>query len=440
MQSAKIGVIGMWHLGSVYAACLAELGHEVVGFESDGAALAKFQTGQAPLFEPGLNELLKKQLESGSLTFTNDFGRLADRDYIFITFDTPVDENDRSDIGEIIKTVERIAEIKDSPFTLVVSSQVPVGTCDTFIEIIQSKKPKIDFDVVYMPENLRLGNALEVFLKADRFVVGTNNPRTYGKMESLLKGTGAPIVRTSLKSAEVAKHALNSFLATSVSFINELADVCQAVGADITQVSEALKSDVRIGRKAFLSAGLGFAGGTLARDLITLTDIGSKKGIDLPVIEGALKTNAVRPARAVERILEVVGEGESAHVTVLGLTYKPGTSTLRRSVSLGIIRRLRQAGLEVKAYDPKADISEIAKPDFTFCPSLLEAAKGSSALIIVTGWPEFKEINYAPLLEVMSKPVILDVVNFASPESRSKAESIGFAYYGIGIGETKHET
>ncbi len=441
MAVTKIGVIGLWHLGSVYAACLAELGHQVTGFEDDTTALANFKEGHAPLFEPGLDDLLKKNIEAQRLQFTDDFGQLADKDFIFVAFDTPVDEHDQSDLSGIIATIKKIAEIKKSSVTIVVSSQVPVGTCDQFVTMVKDINPSLEFDLVYMPENLRLGDALNVFLKADRFVVGSNNPGVYGKMEALLSGTNAPLVKVGLKSAETAKHALNSFLATSVSFINELADFCELVGADVTQVGEALKSDIRIGRKAFLSAGLGFAGGTLARDLITLTDIGHKSGLDLPVIEGVLKTNANRVERAVDKVIKLVKPiGPDTTVGVLGLTYKPGTSTLRRSVSLEIIRRLRELNIKVKAYDPKADLSEISKLDFTVANSFKELAEGANALLLVTGWPEFKDLDYGSVLDFMDKPVIIDLINFASTESRERATALGFHYYGTGIGELHHET
>jgi len=438
---SKIGVIGLWHLGSVYSAGLSELGHDVIGFEDKPEALAKFREGKAPLFEPGLDELLKKHIKSGSLKFTDNFEELETREIIIVAFDTPVDERDRSDLTKIIETIETIAKIKQSPFTLVVSSQVPVGSCDEFYRLIKKRRPNLQFDIAYIPENLRLGDALNIFLKADRFVVGANNKDVYELIEKVLEGTKAPIVKVSLRSAEAAKHALNAFLATSVSFINELADVCELVGADVMEVSEALKSDVRIGRKAFLNAGLGFAGGTLARDLITLTDISHKAGMELPVIEGVLKTNATRPDKAVSRIVKAVGPiSDDTTVTVLGLTYKPGTSTLRRSISLEIIKRLRRQGIKVKAFDPKADLSEIGKPEFEPCDSLEQAVQGSNAIIIITGWPEFKDLDYAPLLEKMSKPVILDLINFASPESRQKALKLGFRYLGTGIGEVHHET
>ncbi len=437
-MKAKVGIIGLWHLGSVYSACLAELGHEVISVDNHADNIKALNTGKAPLFEPGLDNLIKKNLKKGNLAFTTDIGAMIDRDFIFITYDTPVDKNDKSDLSEIRSTIKKIATIKKSPVTIVISSQLPVGTCRQFEKLIKGINRQIKFDIVYLPENLRLGNAIDCFLKADRFVVGANNDRAFKKIEQLLQKTGAPLLTMSLESAETAKHALNSFLATCISFTNELANFCELVDANIIDVTDALKTDSRIGKKAYLNAGLGFAGGTLARDLVAIISKSKKAGMKLPVIEGVLQTNASRSDQAITKLLKILGQDTRATVGVLGLTYKPGTSTLRRSIALEVIKKLHKIGLTVKAYDPKADLNEIKEQrDFILAKSPEEMAQDSSAILVLTGWPEFKELDYKKMSKLMKKPIILDLINFTSEEKYVK---FGYSYYGTGKGGVTNET
>lgn len=437
-MKTKVGIIGLWHLGSVYSACLAELGHEVISVDNHTANIQALNTGKAPLFEPGLDNLIKKNLKLGNLAFTTDIEAMADRDFIFITYDTPVDKNDKSDLTEIIATIKKIAAIKKSPVTIVISSQLPVGTCRQIEKLIKDINRQLKFDIVYLPENLRLGNAIDCFLKADRFVVGVSNDRVSKKIEQLLQKTGAPLLTMSLESAETAKHALNSFLATCISFTNELADFCELVGANIVDVTDALKTDIRIGKKAYLNAGLGFAGGTLARDLVTIISKSKQAGMKLPVIEGVLRTNASRSDQAITKLLKILGQDTGATVGVLGLTYKPGTSTLRRSIALEVIKKLRKIGLTVKAYDPKADLNEIKKQrDFILANTPEELAQDSSAILVLTGWPEFKELDYKKIFKLMKAPIILDLINFTDQE---KFVKLGYSYYGTGIAGGIDET
>ena len=369
MKNKKVCVVGIWHLGSVVSACLADLGYTVVGVDQDANNVADLNKGVPPLFEPGLAELVRSNVNSRRLSYTTDLGHaVAGSNYVLITFDTSVDDDDNVELSEIFETASNLCQHLDHDTVIIISSQVPIGTSEKIESLIRQGNPSLRFTVAYSPENLRLGQAIQCFMNPERIVIGANNNSALDRAEALFDVISVPKLRMNLRSAEMTKHALNCFLATSISFANEIAGLCDEVGADAVKVAAALQSDARIGSRLPLLPGLGFSGGTLARDLKVLKNLGEMVRCETTLINGVLEVNQ-RQMRLVTRKLEkVYGSIRNLVVGVLGLTYKPGTSTLRRSAALGIIQDLVSQGATVKAYDPKASLTEIrSHTEFEFC-------------------------------------------------------------------------
>jgi UDPglucose 6-dehydrogenase len=434
-KSFKVCIVGLWHLGSVYSACLSELGYSVVGWDRKQTIVENLNKGIPPLFEPGLGELITRNIRLGRLRYTTNVKEaLTGASVVVISFDTRVDENDEVDLSEIYDTITELAEWLENGSILIVSSQVPVGTCESIRSLIRQKRLSLNFDVAYIPENLRLGQAIDRFMNPEWIVIGADNESTLDKVEEFFSVVKVPIIRMNLKTAEMTKHALNAFLATSISFINEIANLCDEVGADALKVADALRLDSRIGPRALLRPGLGFAGGTLARDLKTLQKIGRRAGYQTHLIDGVLMVNQRQNRMIVEKLRKIFGSLQNLTVGVFGLTYKAGTSTLRRSASLEIIRDLTDGGAKVKAYDPKADLREIqGRMDFEFYPDPWAVASGSDALIFVTDWPEFKQLDFSRVKSIMKKPVVVDAQNLLDAE---RLIQMGFIYIGVGRGQS----
>jgi UDPglucose 6-dehydrogenase len=430
----KVGVIGLWHLGCVVSACLADLGYKVVGVDKDHKRIKDLNAGRPPLFEPGLAELIKTNLDTGRLSFTTDLKiGLKGSKYIYITYDTPVDDNDEVDLSEILAAAAGIAGQLEKDSVIIVGSQVPVGTCERIKAIVLKNNPAADFDIAYVPENLRLGQAIERFMKPDIIIIGTDSIATLKKVGEFFNVIKTHILTMDLRSAEMTKHAINAFLATSISFTNEMANLCEFLGADALKVAEALSLDKRIGANLPLRPGLGFAGGTLARDLKTLArlwDIYDHQG---HIIDAVLKVNNEQNNLVVRKLEKIYGSLACLDVAVLGLTYKAGTSTLRRSAALEIIAALNEKGANVTAFDPKAAPEEVKKHnEFIFCTDAYAAAAGADALVIVTDWPEFKDLDFSLIKSTMRQPVIIDTRNMLD---EGELTARGFAYYGVGRGK-----
>ena len=430
---AKVCVIGIWHLGSVVSACLADAGYLVIGVDRDHEKVDKLNQGIAPLYEPGLDQLLRRNVELKRLGFTTDLkSAVKNVRYVFITFDTPVDARDEVDISEVFDTCRDLAEDLENDSIIVVSSQVPVGTCDEIKSAIRERNRSLEFDVAYSPENLRLGQAIECFRNPDRIVIGADRDSTLDRVEQLFSVIPAPKLRMGLRSAEMTKHALNTFLATSISFINEIANICDEVGADAMEVSEGLSTDQRIGKKAPLHPGLGFSGGHLARDLKVLKGLGGKFGYETHLIDGVLKVNEEQTKSVVRKLERILGSLRGLSIGVLGLTYKPDTSTLHRSAALEIIRDLVDKGAVVKAHDPKAALEEIQlHKEFKFCKDPYEVAEGGDALVVITEWPEYRELDFGLLRTKMKRPILFDAKNMLDDKLLTEK---GFKYFGIGRG------
>lgn len=426
-----ICVAGLGHLGSVAAACWAEFGHRVIGLHDDLDVVEGLRAGQPPIFEPGLEPLLRTHAGNGRLTFTTD-GREAARsaDVVIVALDTPVADDDQPELDKVESVVRSVGLHLRETALLIVSSQVPVGTCARWRDELRRLNGHDRIDVAYVPENLSLGQAIRTYCQPDRVVVGSDREATARRAARLFAPTNAPILSMSLRSAEMAKHALNGFLATSVSFANEIAGLCEASGADVLSVVEALRTDRRIGPDAFLSPGLGFAGGTLARDVQALRTIGRDGSVETPLLTSVLDVNRRRPGLVLRRLRDACGSIDGLLVGVLGLTYKAGTSTLRRSVALEVIRALSEAGAKVRAYDPRADLSELKEPvTFDVVPDAYEAAAGAGALLVLTEWPEFRELDFDRIGSAMTRPVILDGKNLLADLRLGER---GLQYMGVG--------
>lgn len=391
----KVAVLGMWHLGCVTAACLARLGHEVVGLDADAGVISGLTAGRAPIAEPGLDEAIAAGRAAGRLRFTTDIDdAVSGADAVWVAIDTPVDDDDRADVAAVRRATEALFPSLRDGAVVIVSSQVPVGTTRALAEACRAAHPARRAGFACSPENLRLGKALSVFLEPDRVVVGVQDEWTRAHLEPLLASITSRVEWMSIESAEMVKHALNAFLATSVAFANEIATVCEAVGADAAVVARALKSDVRIGPRAYLAPGAAFAGGTLARDVVFLGALGERCPRPLPVLQGVKVSNDAHRDWPVRRVEQVLGGVAGRAVAVWGLTYKPGTDTLRRSSAVTWCRALAAKGARVRAYDPSIREWPLGPRDgdVALCASAIEAVEGAQALIVGTEWPAFREV------------------------------------------------
>ncbi|MCH7998790.1 MAG: UDP-glucose/GDP-mannose dehydrogenase family protein [Chloroflexi bacterium] len=431
MAEEKVCIIGIWHLGAVTSACLASLGYQVIGVDNSPDRVKELNRGVPPLFEPGLAELLSENVTAGRLQYTTDLETaVRQAAYVLFTFDTPVDEQDEVDLSELFETCERLAPHLAQGATFVISSQVPVGTCEELAAVIRRVNPQASYGIAYVPENLRLGQAIQRFLHPDMLIIGADDTETAERVERLLSPIEAPRRRVSLRTAEMTKHAINAFLATSISFINEIANLCEKVGADAVQVGEALRLDQRIGPRALLRPGMAFAGGTLARDLKALLHLAERYDYEGSLLRGVLAVNERQNGAILEKLREVHGSLKGLTVGVLGLTYKAGTSTMRRSAAMEIVASLISEGAKVKAFDPNASVEELP-PDLglEIASDAYEAAAGSDALLILTDWPEFQALDYDAVRRSMRCSVLLDANNTLD---RDRITEMGFLYWGIG--------
>jgi UDPglucose 6-dehydrogenase len=433
MLNNRVCVIGLWHLGCVTSACLADIGHTVVGVDKDAKRLADLNKGIPPLFEPGLPELIIQNLKRQSLAYSVNMEQaLRGAGYVVVAFDTAVDEKDEVDLSDIFSLSTEIGKYLENDAVVVVTSQVPVGTCDKIKSLIQKSNPQLHFDIAYSPENLRLGQAIDSFKNPRRIVIGADSEITLDKAEQLFAPINAPKLRMNLRSAEMTKHALNALLGMSISFGNEIANICDEVGADALKVVGALRTDERIGPKLPLLPGLGFSGATIARDLTVLQNLGDKLNYETYLVDAVLQVNKHQNQLVIRKLEKEFKTIKGLMIGILGLTYKPGTSTLRRSAALEIIGDLVGKGAVIKACDPKASPEEVqAHKEFEFCSDAYAVAKNSSALVLVTEWPEFKNLDFAKIKSLMKKPVFIDAKNLLDDEQMRKQ---GFIYFGVGRG------
>lgn len=402
----QITVYGLWHLGCVTAACLASAGNRVIGLDLDEPVVADLKSGKPPLFEPGLEELIKENMQAGRLSFTSDPAEaLRGSEVVWIAFDTPVNDRDEADIRFLRGRLESIAD-HIAPGTLVlISSQTPAG----FTASLARDWSVRGLHYAYSPENLRLGKALDVFRHPERVIVGVSDPGDKPKVEAIFAPFSSNIVWMSVASAEMTKHALNAFLATSVTFINELARLCEAVGADAKEVERGLKSEARIGPKAYLAPGAAFAGGTLARDVRFLIGFGEQHHVETPLFNGILASNERHKSWMRETVSRLLKDVVSPTVAVLGLTYKPGTDTLRRSASVELCRWLRDQQWRVQAHDPAVkSLPDDLREVIDFKPAISAALAGADLAVIATEWPEYKSLKTDDLVAAMRTARVID--------------------------------
>ena len=408
----KIGVLGLWHLGSVTAACLAEAGFETIGIDFDEAVVARLGKGSAPLFEPGLDDLIAAGLASGKLRFTSDAAAARGCDIVWVACDTPVDDEDRADTGSVIAAIERVFPYLGDGTIVLISSQLPVGSTRAVAESFATKFPGVASRFAYSPENLRLGRGIEIFKVAERIIVGCDDATAEPILRRLLGNFTDTILWMSLESSEMVKHSLNAFLATSVTFANEIAAVCEMVGANAVDVERALRLEPRIGPRAYIKPGASFAGGTLARDVVFLNGVAAKSGLQLPLLAGILPSNQAHQQWPIRRLVQRLGDLSGRVVAVLGLAYKPGTDTLRRSSSLELCRVLAGLGATVQAFDPAVHAVLPEDGFIELGATMDDALTGAEAAIIGTEWPEFKSLTAERCLNAMRSPLICDPNGF----------------------------
>lgn len=407
----KIAVKGLWHLGSVTAACLAEAGFNVVGIDADPVCINELNEGHPPIFEPGLQELIEKHLHKG-LFFSTDVSLALDADLVWVTYDTPVDDNDVADVKFVEGEIEKLFPHLKENAVVLISSQVPVGTTGKLAAKFNRVSDK-NISFCYSPENLRLGNAINVFSKADRIIAGINEEADKKILDPVFSKFTPKIVWMSVPSAEMTKHAINAFLATSVVFINELAVLCEHVGADAAEVEAGLKSESRIGPKAYLKPGTSFAGGTLARDIAFLVDNGNAFNLPSYLFNSVRKSNDHHKSWIYDKLCHLFGSIQGKNISILGLTYKAGTNTLRRSGAVELCKKIADDGAMVKAYDPALKtLPEELAGIISYPGNLQETITGADAIVVCTEWPDFKAPAQQELLVASKVPYVIDPNNF----------------------------
>jgi len=435
----RIAMIGTGYVGLVSGACFSEFGVSVTCVDMDADKIGRLSRGEIPIFEPGLDQLVASNAAAGRLSFTTDLKSAVEgADAVFIAVGTPSRRGDgHADLSYVFTAAEQIAEAlagEPGARTVVVTkSTVPVGTGRRVERILRKVLPADHFDVASNPEFLREGSAIQDFTRPDRVVIGTDSEHARTVLQALYRPlylNETPVVFTSLESAELIKYAANAFLATKITFINEIADLCEAVGADVQDIARGIGLDGRIGRK-FLHAGPGFGGSCFPKDCQALVRTAEMAKAPLALVDTVLRVNDARKRRMAQRIIEACG-GDVAGKTlaVLGLTFKPNTDDMRDSPSLSILPVLQDAGATVRAFDPEG-IDEARKlmPDLDYCADAYETMQGADALVLVTEWNEFRALDLPRVKALMRVPVIIDLRNIYK---RDEMTAAGFAYFSVG--------
>ena len=430
----NICIIGTGYVGLVTGACFAEFGVNVNCVDKDAAKVRQLCEGKIPIYEPGLGELVAKGLRSGRLRFTEDLAEAVRASLVlFIAVGTPPRGDGSSDLRYVEEVAEAIARNLDGYKLVVTKSTVPVGTGRRIREIIaRTRRETVEFDVAANPEFLREGAAIEDFLRPNRVVIGAESPQAVAILKDLYRPLyllETPFVLTDVATAELIKYASNAFLATKISFINELARLCDALGVDVHQVAVGMGLDNRIGKK-FLHPGPGFGGSCLPKDLAALAQLAREREVPLGLVEATLAANARQRAWAVEKIEAAAGGVAGKTVGVLGLAFKPNTDDIREAPAITIVSELLARGARVRAYDPEAmPHAREAFPELDCRPDPYTAAEGADLLVVVTEWNEFRNLDLERLRGLMARPVLVDLRNVYDP---AKARALGFRYHGVG--------
>jgi UDPglucose 6-dehydrogenase len=428
----NICVVGTGYVGLVTGAVFADLGNDVICVDNAIKKIEALRVGQMPIYEPGLEEMVLRNKDDGRLTFSTDLpAAVRQADVIFIAVGTPPKETGETDLSHVEAVAAEIGRSMERYKVVVNKSTVPVGTGELVREVITRHQPRpLDFDVVSNPEFLREGSAIEDTLRPDRIVIGAPNQQVAMTLVELYAPLERPMIITDLPSAEVIKYASNAFLAAKISFINAIANICEAAGADVSQVMKGMGLDSRIGMQ-FLQAGLGYGGSCFPKDVDSLIHTASRLGYDFKLLRSVVEINKERAAHLVEMMRKAIGPLEDKTIAVLGLAFKPNTDDMREAKSLEVVRVLHAAGAQIRAYDPVAmDNARALMPeDVVFCESAYEAAAGADGVALLTEWNEFKYLNLDRLRGLLRRRVIFDARNLYEPE---RMRRLGFEYYSIG--------
>jgi UDPglucose 6-dehydrogenase len=437
----RIAMVGTGYVGLVSGACFADFGHHVTCVDKDASKIAALQRGEIPIFEPGLEGLVKSSVKAGRLDFTTDLAEsVGDADAVFVAVGTPSRRGDgHADLSYVYAAAREIAAAIKGFTVVITKSTVPVGTGDEVEALIRETNSSADVAVASNPEFLREGAAIRDFKLPDRIVVGTTDERARKVIEEIYRPlylNRAPIMYTERRTAELIKYAANAFLATKITFINEIADLAEKVGADVNDVARGIGLDNRIGPK-FLHAGPGFGGSCFPKDTRALLKTAQDHGVNLRIIESVLAVNDARKRAMARRVAGAVGgdlRGKS--IGVLGLTFKPDTDDMREAPSLSLIVGLQDLGAVVRAYDPAGmEQARQELPDIAYCSDAYACARGADALVIVTEWAQFRALDLARLKREMAKPIIIDLRNIYRPDDIAR---IGFTYESIGRRSIHH--
>jgi UDPglucose 6-dehydrogenase len=430
----NIAVIGSGYVGLITGACFAEFGIQVTCVDNDEKKIESMKNGVVPFYEPGLEELLQRNLKAGRLHFTSNIAAAVDTALvIFIAVGTPPRGDGSADMKYVEGVARQIAKHMKSYKVIVTKSTVPVGTGERIRSIIlKNLKDNVGFDVVSNPEFLREGAGIEDFMRPNRVIIGASSSQAVAIMKDLYRPLyliETPIVITDVKTAELIKYASNAFLAVKISFVNEMANLCEAVGADVQVVAKAMGLDRRIGPK-FLHAGPGYGGSCFPKDTLALLQMGKEKHVRLGIIEATVKTNELQKEKSAEKIVKALGKVRGKTVCILGLSFKPNTNDLRESPSLFIINKLLKGGAKIRAYDPVAvEDARKVMPKITYCKDAYDAAKGANAIVIVTEWNQFRNLDFGRIKKLLKGNFFFDLRNIYDPERLRKT---GFKYYSVG--------
>ncbi len=429
----NITVVGVGYVGLVTGTCFADLGNNVCCLDINAERIEKLKQGVMPIYEPGLAEMVARNVEAGRLRFTTLYKEgLKDAEFAFIAVGTPEGVDGEADLRYVRMAAESIAEVMDHPLVLVNKSTVPVGTGDWVADIVKEKQTSpIPFSVVSCPEFLREGAALSDFLNPHRVVLGSLDCEAADKVAQLHLPLRAPIVVTDLRTAEMIKYASNAFLATKISFINEIANICEALGADVKEVAAGMGYDRRIG-PFFLDAGVGYGGSCFPKDVKALAHMADVHGQHPQLLHAVMEINKYQRRKVVFKLRELVGDVRGLTIGLLGLAFKPNTDDMREAPSIDIARWLQSEGAHVKAYDPVAmELGKKLLPEVQLTGDAYELSEGCDALIVVTEWNEFKQLQLERVKKLMKQPIIVDGRNIYEPDY---VKSLGFRYRGVGRG------
>jgi len=429
----NICVVGTGYVGLTTGVCFSDLGNTVVCIEINPEKLEQLRSGKSPIYEPGLVDLLERNMRSKRLRFTDDYAdAMAEASLIFITVGTPMSDEGAADLSQVKAAARSIGQHLSHRAIIIDKSTVPVGTGDMVSTIIaEHTRPGIEFTVVSNPEFLREGSAVSDFFKPDRIVLGATDRAAAHEVAELHEPLGSQVIITDLRTAEMIKYASNAFLATRISFINEIAQICEKLGADVKEVARGMGADKRIGPH-FLDAGIGYGGSCFPKDVLALHHMAASSGCHPQLLQAVMDINQDARNRFVAKLETLLGDLNGRSIGVLGLSFKPNTDDMREAPSIGIIKALQAGGASVKAYDPVAmERAGEYVPEVTFCATAYDAAKDTDAVLLITDWNEFKQLNWEKIRSFMRTPIILDGRNLYDPaEMRAR----GFIYWGVGRG------